>query len=52
MKKCLFFLSVNTWNGSKSLLDKEAEIGRREAKKRTTDELYNDDFDSGRVRYI
>ncbi|XP_042208968.1 ubiquitin carboxyl-terminal hydrolase 36-like isoform X2 [Homarus americanus] len=41
---------VNTWGGGRSALDHEVEKDRREIKKRTSDDLYNEEFDSGRTK--
>ncbi|XP_045599891.2 ubiquitin carboxyl-terminal hydrolase 36 isoform X1 [Procambarus clarkii] len=43
---------VNTWGGSKSIADHEVERERKELKKRTSDDLYNEEFDSGRTKKI
>lgn len=45
-----FFLpTVNSWGGNRSAIDQEFEKDRNEAKKRTADDLYNEEFDRGRV---
>ncbi|KAK8747902.1 hypothetical protein OTU49_016221 [Cherax quadricarinatus] len=43
---------VNTWNGNKSIIDHDVEKDRKELKKRTSDDLYNEEFDSGRTKRI
>ena len=40
---------VSAWSGGRSAVDQEAEHTRREARKRTTADVYNEEMDSGRV---
>ncbi|KAG7154159.1 putative Ubiquitin carboxyl-terminal hydrolase 36-like 2, partial [Homarus americanus] len=40
----------NTWGGGRSVLDHETDKERRKIKKRTSDEVYNEEFDSGRTK--
>ncbi|XP_045119386.1 LOW QUALITY PROTEIN: ubiquitin carboxyl-terminal hydrolase 36-like [Portunus trituberculatus] len=39
---------VKSWSGGRSEVDQEVERERKEAKKRTADDLYNEEMDSGR----
>ncbi|XP_076069127.1 ubiquitin specific peptidase 36 [Oratosquilla oratoria] len=41
---------VHTWGGNRSLMDKEFDRDRKEAKKRNIDDLYNESIDAGRKK--
>ncbi|KAB7493878.1 Ubiquitin carboxyl-terminal hydrolase 36 [Armadillidium nasatum] len=41
---------VKTWEGEESVFDKEIRKERNQAKKRSADDMYNDDYDRGKVR--
>ncbi|KAK7074125.1 Ubiquitin carboxyl-terminal hydrolase 42, partial [Halocaridina rubra] len=39
---------VNSWDGGRSITDEEFQKERREMKKRTFDDVYNEEYDSGK----
>ena len=45
-----FFFAVRTWDGGKSHVTKQVEDDKRIQRKRTADELYDEDMDRGKVR--
>lgn len=47
-----FGTPVNSWGGGQSTTDEEFQKERREMKKRTLDDLYNEEFDSGKTKKI
>lgn len=44
--------AVKTWNGSRTSVEREIEEEKRESGKRTHDDLYNEEFDKGKVSII
>lgn len=40
---------VNSWNGESSLIDRDAERERQIQKKRSHDQLYDEELDRGKV---
>lgn len=45
-------ISVKTWNGEKSYVDREAEQDKINGVKRSFDDEYNEDFDRGVVSIL
>lgn len=43
-------VSVKSWNGTQSALEREIEEEKNESTKRSYSDVYNDDFDRGKVR--
>ncbi|XP_063606456.1 ubiquitin carboxyl-terminal hydrolase 36-like isoform X2 [Penaeus indicus] len=47
-----FGTKVNSWGGNRGAIDQEFQKERNEAKKRTADDLYNEEFDRGRTKKV
>ncbi|XP_068223261.1 ubiquitin carboxyl-terminal hydrolase 36-like [Palaemon carinicauda] len=47
-----FGTKVNSWEGGKSITEEEFEKDRKELKKRTLEDLYNEEFDTGKTKKI
>lgn len=47
-----FGTKVNSWEGGKSITDEEFEKDRKELKKRSLEDMYNEEFDSGKTKKI
>lgn len=44
-----FVVLVNSWNGENSQIDREAQRERQIQKKRSHDQLYDEELDRGKV---
>lgn len=46
-----FNVVVSSWNGESSQIDREAERERQMQKKRSHDQMYDEDLDRGKVSF-